>query len=77
MALILEDSALIFKYLQWWSSNYQIVFFFFLTSLDFDERRGAPLLCAGVTMYAPLKRHGRANLRCAIIGIGGLGHVAV
>ncbi|KAM3142268.1 hypothetical protein pb186bvf_005677 [Paramecium bursaria] len=43
----------------------------------FDERRGAPLLCAGVTMYAPLKRHGRANLRCAIIGIGGLGHVAV
>ena len=51
--------------------------FIFFTSLDFDERRGAPLLCAGVTMYAPLKRHGRANLRCAIIGIGGLGHVAV
>ena len=28
-------------------------------------------------MFAPLKRHGKANFRCAIIGIGGLGHIAV
>jgi len=36
-----------------------------------------PLLCAGVTVFAPLKRHGKANMKCAIIGIGGLGHLAV
>lgn len=37
----------------------------------------APLLCAGVTVYAPLKRFGRPNNSCAVVGIGGLGHLAV
>ena len=38
----------------------------------------APLLCAGVTMYSPL-RHWNAGpgKRIAIIGLGGLGHVGV
>lgn len=39
--------------------------------------RVAPLLCAGLTVYAPLKRHGKVGDRCAVIGIGGLGHLAV
>lgn len=43
----------------------------------FKEEIGAPLLCAGVTVYAPLKRFYRPNQTCAIIGIGGLGHLAV
>ena len=38
----------------------------------------APILCAGITTYSPLKR---ANIRqgdkIAVIGIGGLGHMAV
>ena len=37
----------------------------------------APLMCAGITTYSPLKRHGRAGDRVGIIGIGGLGHVAL
>lgn len=37
----------------------------------------APLLCAGVSVYAPLKRHGRAGMTVAVIGIGGLGHLAI
>jgi len=38
----------------------------------------APLLCAGITTYSPL-RHWNAGLgkRVAIIGLGGLGHMAV
>ena len=38
----------------------------------------APLLCAGITMYSPL-RHWRAGSgsKVAIIGFGGLGHVGV
>ncbi|MET7319593.1 NAD(P)-dependent alcohol dehydrogenase [Streptomyces sp. NPDC005549] len=38
----------------------------------------APLLCAGVTLYAPMK-HWNAGLgtKVAIVGMGGLGHVGV
>lgn len=38
----------------------------------------APLLCAGITMYSPL-RHWKAGpgKRVAILGFGGLGHVGV
>lgn len=38
----------------------------------------APLFCAGITMYSPL-RHWRAGpgTRVGIIGLGGLGHVGV
>ncbi len=38
----------------------------------------APLLCAGITTYSPL-RHWRAGpgTRVAVIGMGGLGHMAV
>ena len=38
----------------------------------------APLLCAGITTYTPLKHwHVGAGTKLAIIGMGGLGHVAV
>jgi uncharacterized zinc-type alcohol dehydrogenase-like protein len=39
---------------------------------------GAPLLCAGITVYSPL-RHWKAGpgTRVGVIGLGGLGHVAV
>lgn len=38
----------------------------------------APLLCAGVTLYSPLKRWGAGpGKKVAIVGMGGLGHVGV
>ncbi|WP_319456474.1 MULTISPECIES: NAD(P)-dependent alcohol dehydrogenase [unclassified Mycobacterium] len=38
----------------------------------------APLLCAGVTVYSPLRRwNAGPGKRIAIIGLGGLGHLAV
>lgn len=39
--------------------------------------KAAPLLCAGLTVYVPIKRHGHSGDRCAVLGIGGLGHLAV
>ncbi|CAD8158154.1 unnamed protein product [Paramecium pentaurelia] len=43
----------------------------------FNDALGSPLLCAGVTVFAPLKRYYKPNYSCAVIGIGGLGHLAV
>jgi uncharacterized zinc-type alcohol dehydrogenase-like protein len=38
----------------------------------------APLLCAGVTMYTPLKEFGvSARSKVGIAGIGGLGHIGI
>ncbi|KIK69981.1 hypothetical protein GYMLUDRAFT_152077 [Collybiopsis luxurians FD-317 M1] len=38
----------------------------------------APLLCAGITVYSPLRRWGiGSGKRIGIIGLGGLGHMAV
>uniref|UniRef100_A0ACD5UE44 Uncharacterized protein n=1 Tax=Avena sativa TaxID=4498 RepID=A0ACD5UE44_AVESA len=40
---------------------------------------GAPLLCAGATVYAPMRRHGLGlpGTHVGVVGLGGLGHVAV
>ncbi|WP_194894777.1 NAD(P)-dependent alcohol dehydrogenase [Catenulispora pinisilvae] len=38
----------------------------------------APLLCAGITTYAPLRRWGLGpGKKVAVVGLGGLGHIAV
>lgn len=40
--------------------------------------RVAPLLCAGITTYSPLRHFGvRAGDKVAVVGLGGLGHMAV
>ncbi len=43
-----------------------------------DLAAGAPLLCAGITVYSPLKHWGAGpGKTVGIVGIGGLGHVAI
>ena len=43
-----------------------------------DPAAAAPLLCAGITTYAPLRRWGAGpGTKVAIVGLGGLGHMAV
>jgi uncharacterized zinc-type alcohol dehydrogenase-like protein len=38
----------------------------------------APLLCAGITTYSPLKRFNvRAGQKVGVVGLGGLGHMGV
>jgi alcohol/geraniol dehydrogenase (NADP+) len=36
-----------------------------------------PLLCGGITVFSPLSMYGKPTDRVGIIGIGGLGHMAV
>ncbi|MBS0995404.1 NAD(P)-dependent alcohol dehydrogenase [Gluconobacter cerinus] len=43
-----------------------------------DLSRAAPLLCAGITTYSPLRTwNAGPGSRVAVIGLGGLGHMAV
>jgi uncharacterized zinc-type alcohol dehydrogenase-like protein len=43
-----------------------------------DPAGAAPLLCAGITTWSPLRQHGvRAGDRVGVIGLGGLGHMGV
>jgi alcohol/geraniol dehydrogenase (NADP+) len=37
----------------------------------------APLLCAGVTVYSPLASWVKPSMRVGVVGIGGLGHLAL
>jgi alcohol/geraniol dehydrogenase (NADP+) len=42
------------------------------------SEQAAPLLCAGITVYNPLRDHGvNPSSRVGIAGIGGLGHLAI
>jgi uncharacterized zinc-type alcohol dehydrogenase-like protein len=43
-----------------------------------DSAHAAPLLCAGITVYSPMLRHRlHEGQRAAVVGIGGLGHLAL
>ncbi|MBI1276240.1 alcohol dehydrogenase catalytic domain-containing protein [bacterium] len=43
-----------------------------------DAKKAGPLLCGGITVFAPLLLHDiRPTQRVGVIGIGGLGHMAL
>jgi len=43
-----------------------------------DPAAAAPLLCAGITTYSPLREFGAGpGKRVGVVGLGGLGHMAV
>ena len=43
-----------------------------------DPARAAPLLCAGITTYSPLRQwNTKKGDRVGVVGLGGLGHLAV
>jgi uncharacterized zinc-type alcohol dehydrogenase-like protein len=45
---------------------------------NLDPAGAAPLLCAGITTYSPLRRWGVAKgKKVGIVGLGGLGHMGV
>lgn len=45
---------------------------------NLDLSKVAPLLCAGITTYSPIKHFGlKAGQKFAVAGLGGLGHMAV
>lgn len=53
-------------------------YFAFKIPENLPSDAAAPLLCAGATVYSPLVEHGcTKGKKVAIIGLGGLGHIAV
>jgi uncharacterized zinc-type alcohol dehydrogenase-like protein len=43
-----------------------------------ESENAAPLLCGGITVYNPIRNHGvNPSSRVGVIGIGGLGHMAI
>lgn len=45
---------------------------------NLDTKAVAPLLCAGITTYSPLRHWNvQADSKVAVIGLGGLGHMAI
>ena len=45
---------------------------------NLDPAAVAPLLCAGITTYSPLKHWNvNKNSKVAVVGLGGLGHMAI
>jgi alcohol dehydrogenase (NADP+) len=45
---------------------------------NLDLANAAPLLCAGITTYSPIRRAGVAKgKKVGVVGLGGLGHMAV
>jgi uncharacterized zinc-type alcohol dehydrogenase-like protein len=43
-----------------------------------ESENVAPLLCGGITVYSPLRNHlARPSSRVGVVGIGGLGHIAL
>ena len=45
---------------------------------NLDMAGVAPLLCAGITLYSPLKHWGaKAGMKVGVMGLGGLGHMGV
>lgn len=43
-----------------------------------EPQRAAPILCAGVTVYSPMKHWGVGpGKKVGVVGLGGLGHMAV
>jgi len=52
--------------------------FAFALPPSLDAAAAAPLLCGGATVFAPLRRWGvKAGMHVGVIGIGGLGHLAL
>jgi D-arabinose 1-dehydrogenase-like Zn-dependent alcohol dehydrogenase len=51
----------------------------FTVSDKLDLARVAPLLCAGITTYSPYILYGldKPGLKIGVVGLGGLGHMAV
>ena len=42
-----------------------------------DLKVVGPLMCAGITVYAPLRKYAKPGCTVGVLGIGGLGHLAI
>eukprot|EP00741_Cyanophora_paradoxa_P001754 tig00000073_g1701.t1 len=52
-------------------------FFAFPIPAGLAPEHAAPLLCGGATVYTPITEHCAPHMRVAVVGVGGLGHMAL
>lgn len=50
---------------------------YFLLKDNIKLELAAPLLCAGITVFNPIKLYCKKGFKTAVAGVGGLGHLAV
>lgn len=60
-----------------YSTSFQSTGDFFFKLDESFPGQYAPLFCAGSTVYSPIKRYVRPSMKVGVVGIGGLGHVAL
>jgi uncharacterized zinc-type alcohol dehydrogenase-like protein len=60
-----------------WATSYQAPHKYFTKIPEDIAGLNAPLMCAGVTSYSPLRRDLRAGMKVGVVGIGGLGHLGI
>jgi D-arabinose 1-dehydrogenase-like Zn-dependent alcohol dehydrogenase len=51
--------------------------FYYKLPIGLDLKKAPSLLCAGITVFTPIKWYAKKGDRCAVLGVGGLGHMAV
>ena len=51
--------------------------FAFSIPANLESENAAPLLCGGITVYSPLRRLAKPSMKVGVVGIGGLGHLAI
>lgn len=55
----------------------QPAYFFYKLKENVKLNLVAPLLCAGITVYNPISQYAKPGMKTAVVGIGGLGHLAL
>lgn len=60
-----------------WATSYQAPAKCFVEVPESISGLNAPLMCAGVTSYSPLRRDLRSGMKVGVVGIGGLGHLGI
>jgi uncharacterized zinc-type alcohol dehydrogenase-like protein len=74
-----EEKMTIFGHYGGWASSVRANWKFAIPIPEgLDSKVAGPLLCAGTTVFTPMVHYGvRSEMRTAVVGIGGLGHLAV
>ncbi|OMJ82795.1 hypothetical protein SteCoe_16391 [Stentor coeruleus] len=60
-----------------WATSYQSNQQGFYKLPDSMPGSAAPIMCAGATVYSPFKRDLVSGMKVGVVGIGGLGHLAL
>jgi alcohol dehydrogenase (NADP+) len=73
-----EDKATYGRFWGGWATQIQQpAEFFFKMPQNIDLKKAGPLFCAACTVYGPIKSFIKQGDKCGVVGIGGLGHLAI